>query len=284
MKMKLTMKPKSKPRKTGMIPAKLSSIWAAAALAAVTLAPAAFAQDAPPRIEFGPLTIHGHVLSEGRFDAPFRTTQPDGTVILHRAGFEIAILGEGFPIRALDPILWVDDVPIRNYERRVVDGREALVFLCVEPKLLRAERSLQVIYGNDERTRTRLIERLDPETLIRLPQAQRAELGIPELEGVTIETALADGAIAGRGRVSGGELRLAARLKNGRLEPLRAAVALDGHGRFAAQAGALPEGTTHVALLLVTGDGELRGASLHELPDGVELLDSKPVGTKPAGR
>jgi hypothetical protein len=53
--------------------------------------------------------------------------------------------------------------------------------------------------------------------------------------------------------------------------------------RFSAEVGAWPKGTTH-AVALRQPEGVLLRGDLTTLPKGVELLDSKPIGTKPAGR
>ena len=243
----------------------------------------------PPSIQYGALTIHGYELREARHDPPKRIAAYDGSIATHAFSWQIVIRGEKFPIRALDPELWVGDVKLVHFERHeLADGQE-LVFEVIDPNLLRAERELQVIYGRDERTRTKLLERLDPEKLVKLPEPQRKDSGIPELEGLTLRSVDVSGRISGVARITSGEdakdlnLRLAARLESGRLQLLDGTVKLPvgGQGAFTADVGSLPAGTTHVVALRVTGDAALAGADLAALPKGVELLDSKPVGTKP---
>lgn len=257
------------------------SLAAASLLLPLALAAGAFAQDgAPaPAIEYGRLTLTGCELREARFTPPFRTWK-DGKETLHQGGWHVVIHGGRFPVRALDPILWLGDTPIRNYEREVHGETESLRFCVTDPTLLRAERELTVIYGEDERTRTRLLERLDPEKLVRLPAAERAALALPELEGLTLQTVTAAGKVTGIGHVSGGKVTLAARLDDGRLAPLPVTVAFDADGKFSLDVGALPERATHLVALLLAG-GELRaGVELANLPKGVELLDSKPIRRK----
>lgn len=240
------------------------------------------AQQEPPHIEFGALAITGYELREVRFDPPRRTFKKDGTPELHSYGWQIVIKGTDFPRRALDPFLWVDDVVLRDYERSEVVGEQSLAYNVFDPTLFRSEHVLQVIYGNDERTRTKLLERMDPERLVRLPDDQRKALGMPELEGVTLTQVDAAGRIAGRGRVSGGAVRLAARTKDGMVALLAKTVAMAPDGSFAVDAGPLPKETTHVYALLVPAGVEFTTADATKLPKGVELLDAKPVGTKAA--
>lgn len=242
-----------------------------------------FAQQGPATsANFGTLPVLGCELREARFSHPFRTRRADGSEELHTAGWEIVVKGGPFPIRSLDPILWVDDVPLRNYDRAMAGGVEELVYQVVDPKLLRAEHNLQLIYGKDERTRTKLLERLDPEKLVKLPDAERQALALPDLEGVTLTAVGADGKIAGRGRVSEGTIRLAARLDSGTLQLLKGDVKLDAQGNFAVDVGPLPKGTGFVGLLLfVAPNVTLDVADFGTLPKGVELLDAKPVGTRP---
>lgn len=244
------------------------------------------AQDAVPRVQFGLLALRGYELREARFDPPFRIPQQDGTVKLETFGWRIVIKGDDFPIRALDPVLWVDDVPFTRYERYAVDGVQALAYAVFDPTLLRSEHVLQVIYGTDERTRTRMLERLDPEKLIRLPDAERKGLAFPELEGVTLEGVAADGRVTGRGRLAAGEARLAARFGNGQFRVLATPpIAFAADGAFAVDAGELPKETTHVAALyFAKGTTPPSGGLLAALPKGVELLDMKPLGTKPSAR
>ncbi len=243
------------------------------------------AQDAVPRVEFGLLPLRGYELREARFDPPFRIPQQDGTVKLETFGWKIVITGDDFPVRALDPILWVDDVPLTRYERCAADGANALSYAFFDSTLLRSEHVLQVIYGKDERTRTKLLERLDPEKLIRLPDAERKGLAFPELEGVTLEGVAADGRVTGRGRLAAGEARLAARFGNGRFRVLATPIAFAADGAFAVDAGDLPKETTHVAALyFAKGTTPPAEGVLAALPKGVELLDMKPLGTKPSAR
>jgi hypothetical protein len=234
-----------------------------------------------PKVDFGKLPVLGCDLREARFSHPFRTRRADGSEELHTAGWEVVVKGGPFPVRSVDPILWVDDVPLRNYDRTTSGGVEELVFQVVDPKLLRSEHNLQLIYGKDERTRTKLLERLDPEKLTRLPDSERRTLAIPDLEGVTLLAVGTDGKVAGRGHVSEGTIRLVARLANGSLQLLKGDVALDPQGRFAVDAGPLPNGTAQVGALLFLQNAALDVADFTTLPKGVELLDAKPVGTLP---
>src|SRR5262245_60653383 len=87
---------------------------ASLALAALALAPPPV-QPAPP-IPYGPLPLRGYELREVRFDKPFRVIRDDGTVDEKKFGWQIVIKGDSFPTRALDPILWVDDVALTRYE------------------------------------------------------------------------------------------------------------------------------------------------------------------------
>lgn len=259
----------------------------AAALAVVPcllLAGVSSAQDAVPNAEFGPLPLRGYELREARFDPPMRFPQADGTVKLETFGWQIVIKGDAFPARALDPILWVDDVKLTRYERCAADGSNALAYAFFDPTLLRSEHVLQVIYGNDERTRTRLLERFDPERLVRLPDAARKGLAFPELEGVTLQSVAADGKVAGRGRLASGEARLAARLSDGKFRVLAAPVKFGSDGSFAVDAGTLPKETTHVAALYFPKGTAAAEGLLATLPPHVELLDMKPLGTKPSNR
>ena len=255
-------------------------------LALAASATSGAAQQAPQNQPFGPLAIHGYELREARHARPIRMIAPGGGFTEHAWSWQIVIRGESFPIRALDPILWVDDVPLTRFERRDVAGEQEIAYDVVDPTLLRAERTLQMIYGGDERTRTKLLERLDPEKLVKLPEDQRKELGIADLEGVQLQGVDAAGRVSGRGRLSpsSGTVRLAARGEKGGLTLLAAKVALGADGSFAVDAGRLPAGTTHVVALLFTADVALAGAEAGKLPKGIELLDSKPVGTKPGGR
>ena len=240
------------------------------------------AQDAVPRVEFGLLPLRGYELREARFDPPLRVPQQDGSVKLETFGWRIVIKGEDFPVRALDPILWVDDVALTRYERCTADGANALSYVLLDPALLRSEHVMQVIYGKDERTRTRMLERLDPEKLIRLPDSERQGLAFPELEGVTLQSVAADGRVAGRGRLASGEARLAARTADGRFRVLATPVKLAADGSFAVEAGELGKETTHVAALWAAPGTALPAEGLlSALPKGVELLDLKPLGTKP---
>jgi hypothetical protein len=161
-------------------------------------------------------------------------------------------------------------------------GEQELAFCVTDPKLLRAEHSLQIIYGGDERTRTKLLEKLDPKKLVQLPADQRKALGIPELEGLRIESADAGGTIRGRAKLSEGSVRLAAKGTGAKLKPLGSAVKLAADGSFAVEAGPLPEGTTHVVALLLTGDPKqdvnVATLDLNALPKDVEVLDRKDVG------
>ena len=236
-------------------------------------------QEAPRSLQYGPLTLNGFELREAKFDPPFFTTAPDGTRVQHAAGWQIAVRGPDFPIRALDPELWVDGTRLVHYERHDAAGEQELAFCVVDPKLLRAERSLELIYGRDERTRTKIAEKLDPKKLVQLPQDQRTALGIPELEGLRLATADAGGRISGRAKLSEGAVRLAARLGGEKLAPLGGAVALGKDGEFSVEAGPLPAGTTQVIALLLTGDGkqDLAKLDLTALPKEVEVLDRKAV-------
>ena len=255
------------------------------ALAGVALAAPAVRQQQPtPRIQFGPLDLRGYELREHQFDPPFRIPQRDGTVELRKFGWQIVIKGENFPTRALDPILWVDDVELIRYERCTVEDGPALVYSFFDPSLLRAEHGLQVIYGKDERTRTKLIERLDPERLVRLPEAQRRALGMPELESFTLKAVTAEGHVEGDDRLTGNVTSaLAARLESGVLRVMAGAQKIDDAHRFTADVGPFPKGTTYVVALRVPEGAAVKG-DLADLPKGVELLDSKPIGTKSAAR
>jgi hypothetical protein len=254
------------------------------ALAALAAGPSPAQPPVPqevPHADFGPLSLRGYELRELRFDPPFRVVRDDGSLEQKKFGWQIVIKGDSFPTRALDPILWVDDVALTRYERCAADGSSALAYSFFDPKLLRGEHVLQVIYGKDERTRTKLLERLDPERLVRLPEAQRRELGMPELEGLTLKAVGADGHVEGAGRLGEGEIRIAARLGSGAFRAMPGTVKLGAEGRFALDAGAWPKGTTHAAALLVPAGVDLGSGELAALPKRVELLDMKPLGTKP---
>jgi len=257
------------------------ALLAAAALPALL---AGAAQEAPPSREFGPLSIHGCELREARFEPPFRVLLPDGGSVLHRFGWEIVIRGADFPIRALDPILWVDQVALDRYERRILAGEQELAFIVVEPRLLRAEHALEVIYGRDERTRTRLFEPLDPEKLVKLPEAQRKALGIPDLEGVTITRAGRDGLVEGRGRLDGGRIQLALRLTDDSLKVVLGPVKLGADGAFSTRVVGVTDEVRQIWVLHAAPEVSLDPGPLRELPKGVEVLDRKPVAAKAAGR
>lgn len=252
--------------------------------AGVAIAPLRAQQQPVPRITYGPLDLRGYELREHAFDPPFRIPQRDGTVELKKFGWQIVIKGSNFPVRALDPILWVDDVELIRYERCIGEDGGSLVFSFFDPALLRSEHQLQVIYGKDERTRTKLLERLDPEKLVRLPDAQRQALGMPELESFTLKTVTADGHVEGDWRLNGPvTVAIAARLESGALRVMPGTAKLEELHRFIADVGAFPKGTTY-AVALRQPEGVRLSGDLAELPKGVELLDSKPIGTKPAGR
>ena len=258
---------------------------AAAIAAAVPLVLSAQEAPAPPSIQYGTLSIRGYELREARFDRPYVEHRPDGTTKEHDGGWQIAIRGADFPIRALDPILLIDDeIAIWCWERHDLPAEQELVFNVVDPTLLRSEHMLQVIYGRDERTRTKLLERLDPEKLVKLPAAERRALGLPELEGLTLDSVARSGQVRGHARLSSGTVRLAARLGNGTLQLLDTPVTIGAGGTFSVEAGALPAAATHLVALLVTDEAKLGALDLSKLPKGVELLDSKPIGSKPAGR
>jgi hypothetical protein len=259
------------------------------ALAAIAAALPALlpAQDAPapPSISYGTLTLHGYDLREARFPRPYVEHLPDGTTREHAAGWQIRIRGANLPIRALDPVLWIDDEKfIWVHERHDLVDEQELVFNVVDPALLRSERNLTVMYGKDERTRTKMLERLDPERLVKLPDAERRALGIPELEGLTISQVGADGSIEGRGRLTSGRVVLALRRSDGRIVPAVGPVALRPDGTFATRVVGITPEVTHVAALLVTEGAETPRHPFEKLPKGIELLDSKPVGAKRAGR
>ena len=249
-----------------------------AACALLAAAPSAASAQEPPSIQYGRLVITGYELRETRFAPPFRVLEHGKPEQLHHYGWLVVIHGQDFPVRSLDPILWIGDTPIRDYEREFHGDTAALAFWVVDPTLLRAERELTVIYGTDERTRTKLLERMDPEKLVRLPAEERAALKMPELEGVTLQEPGADGRIAGQGRLVGGRLFVAARLEDGKLVPLARDVKLDAEGRFTVAAGALPAKATHVVALRLPEGGEIAApVELAALPKGIELLDSKPI-------
>lgn len=256
----------------------------ALALAGVAIGTLRAQQQPAPRITYGPLELRGYELREHRFDPPFRIPQRDGTVELKTFGWQIVIKGDNFPTRALDPILWVDDVELIRYERCTGDDGPALVYSFFDPALLRSEHALQVIYGKDERTRTKLLERLDPERLVRLPDEQRRALGMPELESFTLKTVTADGHVEGDWRLNGPvTVAIAARLESGALHVMPGTPKLDDARRYTVDVGPFPKGTTHAVALRQPEGVALKG-DLAELPKGIELLDSKPIGTRPAAR
>src|SRR5262245_36775800 len=260
---------------------RILALLPALALAGVAIGTLHAQQQQPtPRITFGPLELRGYELREHLFDPPFRIPQQDGTVELKKFGWQIVIKGENFPTRALDPILWVGDVELIRYERCTVEDGPALVYSFFDPALLRSEHAMQVIYGKDERTRTKLLERLDPERLVRLPEDQRRALGMPELESFTLKSVAADGHVAGDWRLAGNvTVAIAARLESGALRVMPGTAKLEELHRFTADVGPFPKGTTHVVALREPEGVVLRG-DLSELPKGVELLDSKPIGTR----
>ena len=143
------------------------------------------------------------------------------------------------------------------------------------PAILRAERVVQLIYGTDERTRTRLLARLDPEKLERLPEAERRALGIPELEFLVLEPQ-AGGRVRGRAHLDSGRVRLAARRGDGKLELCSAAVPLAADGTFEVPIESLPTGTTHLFALLEKEQPLPAVLDQEHLPEGVEVLDAKP--------
>jgi hypothetical protein len=253
--------------------------------AGVAIAPLRAQQQPVPRITYGPLELRGYELREHAFDPPFRIPQRDGTVEQKKFGWQIVIKGTNFPVRALDPILWVDDVELIRYERCNGEDGNSLVFSFFDPALLRSEHVLQVIYGKDERTRTKLLERLDPEKLVRLPDAQRQALGMPELESFTLKTVTADGHVEADWRLHGSvNVVIAARLESGALHVMAGTSKLEeSTHRYVVDVGAFPNGTTY-AVALLQPEGVRLSGDLADLPKGVELLDSKPIGTKPAGR
>ena len=240
---------------------------------------------APKSIEYGRLELVRCELREAQYDPPVPSHLQGrrGNDGKHAFGWESVVFGRNLPIRALDPVLWVDGTTSFDcFERKPMGDEEALVFHCFDPKLLRAEHRLEVIYGRDERTRTALLERLDPERLTPLPAPTRKALGMPTLESGTIATALPTGRVAGSATVSEGTLRLALRTDAGRLVLADVAPTLGTDGRFTAELGALSAGTTHVALLLFTraASVKLGDATLSSLPAGVELLDAKPIAVR----
>src|SRR5688572_21472149 len=99
-----------------------------AALAALAAAPSAASAQEPPSIQYGRLTITGYELREVRFARPFRVLEQGKPEQLHDYGWFVVIHGENFPIRALDPILWIGDTPIRDYEREFHGDTAALAF------------------------------------------------------------------------------------------------------------------------------------------------------------
>jgi hypothetical protein len=256
------------------------ALLAAAALGALA------AQDAPPpSITYGRLEIRGFELREASFDPPYRVHSKEGETREYYCGWQIVIRGPGFPIRALDPVLWVDGVSLHCYDRRrTEEEEEELLFNVVDPVLLRAERALEVIYGRDERTRTKLLEPLDPEKLVRLPEDQRRALGLPELEGVTITLADRSGVVAGRGRLEPRRFQLALGLGDGSFKVVLEPVVLGPDGTFTTRVVGITSEVTHVYALLAGPGVPLPPGTMRGLPKGVEILDRKPVGTRPAPR
>jgi hypothetical protein len=58
------------------------------------------------------------------------------------------------PVRALDPVLWVGDIPVREY--RYANEDRTLVFTLFEPAKVRDQAPVHLQFGNDEATRTKL--------------------------------------------------------------------------------------------------------------------------------
>ncbi len=62
---------------------------------------------------------------------------------------------EAFPVRALDPVLYVGDVLVRDYRYADMENK-TLIFTCSEPDRLRDDAVVYLQYGNDTRSRTAL--------------------------------------------------------------------------------------------------------------------------------
>jgi hypothetical protein len=62
---------------------------------------------------------------------------------------------EPFPVRALDPVLHIGDVELRDY-RYGNNENTILIFTCGDPDQLQDDAPVYFQYENDERTRTDL--------------------------------------------------------------------------------------------------------------------------------
>jgi len=238
----------------------------------------ALAKQEVPKVDYGPVALESYELREVLLDPPDREPREDGTVLLHRFGYQLVIHADYFPSRALDPWVYLDDILIYRFQPCEQSCTNCMVYTFYDPKVLRSEHRVQLIYGDDERTRSRMAAPFDPERLERLPEAVRRANGLPELEFLTIEPVK-----AGEHRLtaiyrfdSPTSVRWAFRLADGswQLGPQRS---LEERGRLDLD---LPAGTKEVAALRPPEPSSeaLKLTDLRLLPKGWEIIDHKPVG------
>lgn len=163
--------------------------WAALAASLLALAAPAGAQDRPldmtriralPGRELGrgvnreaatALRLHSYVVEELSLPRPVRVPIEGASAVVERA-WRITITGEGFDVRAMPPVLLIDDEPAALGMESV--DQKALEFIVFNPSRVRHGASLAITYEGDLR-----IEARDPSWIT-------GDLALPAREGAQV--------------------------------------------------------------------------------------------------
>ena len=85
-----------------------------------------------------------------------KTSEKDKVAAADSRAVEFQVTSEeAFPVRALDPVLYVGGIEVRDYRYGDMENT-TLIFTCYEPDKLEESVAVYLQYDNDTRTRTDL--------------------------------------------------------------------------------------------------------------------------------
>lgn len=121
----------------------------------------AFAQDRQPPKEKSAAIYLRQPLKEARLEVKRVRLKKPAEVMEQGVKREVSVIlefrvtsAQAIPVRALDPVLMVGEVPLREY--RYEDRDHALVFTLYDPEKAKDGAAVYLQFGNDSASRTEL--------------------------------------------------------------------------------------------------------------------------------
>jgi hypothetical protein len=136
-------------------------LFVAIAFVGLGFSASSFAQEKQPPKEKPPVVYLRQPLKEGRLEVQRVRLKKPAEVVEQGVKREVSVVlefrvtsSQAIPVRALDPVLVVGDVSLREY--RYEDHDHALVFTLYDPEKAKEGAAVYLQFGNDTASRTEL--------------------------------------------------------------------------------------------------------------------------------